>query len=84
MLLLVSGGHTQLLAVKGLGDYERLGSTVDDAAGEAFDKTAKVMGLGFPGGPKVEHTAKNGDPKSVSLPRPFKGKDHADFSFAGL
>lgn len=84
LLLLISGGHTQLLSVKGLGDYQRLGSTVDDAAGEAFDKTAKVMGLGFPGGPNVERTAKKGDPKAVSLPRPFKGKDHADFSFAGL
>lgn len=84
LLLLVSGGHTQLLAVKGLGDYERIGSTVDDAAGEAFDKTARVMSLGFPGGPKVERIAKSGDPKSIALPRPFRGKDHADFSFAGL
>ena len=84
LLLLISGGHTQLLSVKGLGDYQRLGSTVDDAAGEAFDKTAKVMGLGFPGGPNVERWAKTGDPKAVPLPRPFKGKDHADFSFAGL
>jgi len=84
LLLLISGGHTQLLSVKGLGDYQRLGSTVDDAAGEAFDKTAKVMGLGFPGGPNVERTAKNGNPAAVKLPRPFKGKDHADFSFAGL
>jgi len=84
LLLLVSGGHTQLLSVKGLGDYKRLGSTVDDAAGEAFDKSAKVMGLGFPGGPKVERIAKTGDPQAIKLPRPFKGKDHADFSFAGL
>ena len=84
MLLLISGGHTQLLSVKGLGEYKRLGSTVDDAAGEAFDKTAKVMGLGFPGGPNVERAAKSGDPKAVKLPRPFYGKDHADFSFAGL
>ena len=84
LLLLVSGGHTQLLSVKGLGDYQRLGSTVDDAAGEAFDKSAKVMGLGFPGGPNVERIAKKGDPHAVKLPRPFKGKDHADFSFAGL
>ena len=84
LLLLISGGHTQLLSVKGLGDYTRLGSTVDDAAGEAFDKSAKVMGLGFPGGPKVEQTAKSGDPEAVKLPRPFKGKDHANFSFAGL
>ncbi|WP_051279805.1 tRNA (adenosine(37)-N6)-threonylcarbamoyltransferase complex transferase subunit TsaD [Hellea balneolensis] len=84
LLLLISGGHTQLLSVKGLGDYTRLGSTVDDAAGEAFDKSAKVMGLGFPGGPRVEKTAASGDPSAVKLPRPFKGKDHADFSFAGL
>lgn len=84
LLLLVSGGHTQLLAVKALGDYERLGSTVDDAAGEAFDKTAKVMGLGFPGGPALERMAQAGNPHAVSLPRPFRGKDHADFSFAGL
>ena len=67
MLLLISGGHTQLLSVKGLGEYKRLGSTVDDAAGEAFDKTAKVMGLGFPGGPNVERAAKSGDPKAVKL-----------------
>lgn len=84
LLLLISGGHTQLLSVKGLGDYTRLGSTVDDAAGEAFDKSAKVMGLGFPGGPRVEKTAAKGDSSAVKLPRPFKGKDHADFSFAGL
>lgn len=84
LLLLVSGGHTQLLSVNGLGDYTRLGSTVDDAAGEAFDKSAKVMGLGFPGGPNVEKWAAKGDPNSVKLPRPFKGRDHADFSFAGL
>ena len=84
LLLLISGGHTQLLSVKGLGDYTRLGSTVDDAAGEAFDKSAKVMGLGFPGGPKVEKTAQTGDPVAIKLPRPFKGKDHANFSFAGL
>jgi len=84
LLLLVSGGHTQLLSVNGLGNYERLGSTVDDAAGEAFDKTAKVMGLGFPGGPAVERIAKDGNPASIPLPRPFSGADHADFSFAGL
>lgn len=84
LLLLVSGGHSQLLAVGGLGDYRRLGSTVDDAAGEAFDKTAKVMDLGFPGGPRVEKMAMNGDANAVSLPRPYKGKPHADFSFAGL
>lgn len=84
LLLLVSGGHTQLLNVKGLGDYERLGSTVDDAAGEAFDKTAKIMQLGFPGGPALERVARKGDAKAIALPRPFVGKSHADFSFAGL
>ncbi|MBL4853424.1 MAG: tRNA (adenosine(37)-N6)-threonylcarbamoyltransferase complex transferase subunit TsaD [Robiginitomaculum sp.] len=84
LLLLVSGGHTQLLSVKGVGDFTRLGSTVDDAAGETFDKTAKVMGLGFPGGPAVERMASTGNPKAVKLPRPFFGKPHADFSFSGL
>lgn len=84
LLLLVSGGHSQLLSVTGLGQYERLGSTVDDAAGEAFDKTAKVMGLGFPGGPKVQNWAERGNPEAIDLPRPMKGRDHADFSFAGL
>ena len=84
LLLLVSGGHSQLLSVKGLGDYERLGSTVDDAAGEAFDKSAKVMGLGFPGGPNVERAAMKGNPTAVPLPRPFARTDHANFSFAGL
>ena len=84
LLLLISGGHTQLLSVNGLGHYQRIGSTVDDAAGEAFDKSAKVMGLGFPGGPRVERTAETGNPEAVKLPRPFKGKDHANFSFAGL
>lgn len=84
LLLLVSGGHSQLLAVHGLGDYERLGSTIDDAAGEAFDKTAKVMGLGFPGGPNVERWAKDGNPRAVRLPRPLLNRDSCDFSFAGL
>ncbi|WP_427452388.1 tRNA (adenosine(37)-N6)-threonylcarbamoyltransferase complex transferase subunit TsaD [Litorimonas sp. WD9-15] len=84
LLLLVSGGHSQLLSVRGLGEYERLGSTVDDAAGEAFDKTAKVMGLGFPGGPQVQAWAERGNPEGVKLPRPMIGRDHADFSFAGL
>jgi len=84
LLLLVSGGHTQLLSVKGIGDFSRIGSTVDDAAGETFDKTAKVMGLGFPGGPALERMARTGDPKAVKLPRPFFGKPHADFSFSGL
>ncbi len=84
LLLLVSGGHSQLLSVKGLGDYERLGSTVDDAAGEAFDKSAKVMDLGFPGGPNVERAALLGNPKAYALPRPFARTGHANFSFAGL
>ena len=84
LLLLVSGGHSQLLEVRGLGDYTRLGSTIDDAAGEAFDKTAKVMGLGFPGGPQVERAAANGDPAAVRLPRPLLDRDSCDFSFAGL
>jgi len=84
LLLLISGGHTQLISVDGLGEYCRLGSTVDDAAGEAFDKTAKHMGLGFPGGPRVEKLAANGDAAAYKFPRPFKGKPHADFSFAGL
>lgn len=84
LLLLVSGGHSQLLAVRGLGIYERLGSTVDDAAGEAFDKTARVMDLGFPGGPAVEKLAAKGDAAAIKLPRPYKGTPHANFSFAGL
>ena len=73
LLLLVSGGHSQLLSVTGLGTYTRLGSTVDDAAGEAFDKTAKVMDLGFPGGPQVQKWAERGNPEAINLPRPMKG-----------
>ncbi|MGJ8559877.1 MAG: tRNA (adenosine(37)-N6)-threonylcarbamoyltransferase complex transferase subunit TsaD [Litorimonas sp.] len=84
LLLLVSGGHSQLLAIHGLGDYERLGSTIDDAAGEAFDKTAKVMGLGFPGGPNVERWAQTGNDRAVRLPRPLLDRESCDFSFAGL
>ena len=84
LLLLVSGGHCQLLAVEGVGDYRRLGTTVDDALGEAFDKTAKMLGLGFPGGPEVEKAARNGDGSRFSLPRPMKGREGADFSFSGL
>ena len=84
LLLLVSGGHTQLVAVHGVGRYERLGTTIDDAAGEAFDKTAKLLGLGYPGGPRVEQRAGNGDPSRFDLPRPLKGRKGADFSFAGL
>ena len=71
LLLLVSGGHCQLLFVEGVGDYRRLATTIDDAAGEAFDKTAKLLGLGFPGGPAVERAARSGDPGSVPLPRPW-------------
>lgn len=84
LLLLVSGGHTQLLAVRGTGHYERLGTTIDDALGEAFDKTAKVLGLGLPGGPAVERMALHGDPARFDLPRPLKGRADAHFSFAGL
>ena len=84
LLLLVSGGHTQLLSVEGVGQYTRLGSTIDDAAGEAFDKTAKIMGLGFPGGPALETIAKTGNAQAISLPRPLKNRPNADFSFAGL
>lgn len=84
LLLLVSGGHCQLLCVNGVGDYDRLATTIDDAVGEAFDKSAKILGLGFPGGPAVEQAAKAGDSKAVPLPRPLKGADEPHFSFAGL
>lgn len=84
LLLLVSGGHCQLLRVNGVGNYDRLATTIDDAVGEAFDKSAKILGLGFPGGPAVEQAAKAGDPKAVPLPRPLKGADEPHFSFAGL
>jgi N6-L-threonylcarbamoyladenine synthase len=84
MLLLVSGGHCQLLRVEGVGRYRRLATTIDDAAGEAFDKTAKLLGLGFPGGPAVEAAARLGDPKTVKLPRPLVGTTEPHFSFAGL
>ncbi len=84
LLLLVSGGHTQLLAVEDVGRMRRLGSTIDDAAGEAFDKTAKIMGLGFPGGPALERAAAAGDAARFALPVPFAGAAHCDFSFAGL
>ena len=84
LLLLVSGGHTQLLIVEGVGRYERLGTTVDDAVGEAFDKCAKVMGLGYPGGPEVEKAAKNGNPLRFKLPRPMLGRPNCNFSFSGL
>jgi N6-L-threonylcarbamoyladenine synthase len=84
LLLLVSGGHCQLLEVRGVGDYRRLATTIDDAAGEAFDKSAKVLGLGFPGGPAVERAAALGDPRAVPLPRPLVGSGEPHFSFAGL
>jgi len=84
LLLLVSGGHCQLLLVEGVGAYRRLATTIDDAAGEAFDKTAKLLGLGFPGGPAVEEAAALGNPKAVPLPRPLVGSAEPHFSFAGL
>ncbi|MEA3016298.1 MAG: tRNA N6-adenosine threonylcarbamoyltransferase [Sphingomonadales bacterium] len=84
LLLLVSGGHCQLLLVEGVGRYTRLATTIDDAAGEAFDKSAKLLGLGYPGGPAIEHAAKEGDPKAVPLPRPLVGSGEPHFSFAGL
>jgi len=83
-LLLVSGGHCQLLEVQGVGRYRRLATTIDDALGEAFDKTAKILGLGFPGGPAVERLAAEGDPRAVPLPRPLLGSAEPHFSFAGL
>jgi N6-L-threonylcarbamoyladenine synthase len=83
-LFLASGGHTQILAVRGVGDYIRLGGTVDDAIGEAFDKTAKLLGLGYPGGPLVEREAERGDPQRFALPRPMSGRRDADFSLSGL
>lgn len=83
LLLLVSGGHTQLLIVKGVGAYERLGTTLDDALGEAFDKTAKLLGLGYPGGPEVEREAARGRP-AIALPRPMLGRAEPHFSLAGL
>ena len=84
LLLLVSGGHCQLLLVEGVARYRRLATTIDDAAGEAFDKTAKLLGLGFPGGPAVERAAARGDAMAVPLPRPLVGTAEPHFSFAGL
>lgn len=84
LLLLVSGGHTQLLACAGVGNYRQLGTTRDDAAGEAFDKTAKLLGLGFPGGPAIERAAQTGRPQRYALPRPLRGRSGCDFSFSGL
>src|SRR6202163_4493548 len=83
-LFLASGGHTQIVAVRGVGDYVRLGTTLDDAIGEAFDKTAKLLGLTYPGGPQVEKEALQGDPARFALPRPMLGKPTADFSLSGL
>jgi N6-L-threonylcarbamoyladenine synthase len=82
--LLVSGGHTQLMRVDGVGRYELLGETIDDAAGEAFDKSAKLMGLGYPGGPALSKLAEQGDPAAFKLPRPLLHSGNLDFSFAGL
>jgi N6-L-threonylcarbamoyladenine synthase len=84
LLLLMSGGHCQFLAVEGLGRYRRLGTTLDDALGEAFDKVAATLGLGMPGGPAVEALARSGDPDRFAFPRPLLGRPGCDFSFAGL
>jgi N6-L-threonylcarbamoyladenine synthase len=84
LLLLVSGGHCQLLAVEGVGRYRRYGNTLDDALGEAFDKSAKLLGLGYPGGPALERLAEGGDPAAFDLPRPLLGRKQPDFSFSGL
>jgi N6-L-threonylcarbamoyladenine synthase len=84
LLLLVSGGHCQLLEVRGVGDMSRLGTTIDDAAGEAFDKIAKAMGLGYPGGPALEKLAASGDGSRFDLPRALLGRKDCDFSFSGL
>ena len=84
LLLLVSGGHCQLLEVRGVGDYRRLATTIDDAAGEAFDKAAKLLGVGYPGGPAIEELARSGDANAVPLPRPLVGSGEPHFSFAGL
>ncbi|MDR3451062.1 MAG: tRNA (adenosine(37)-N6)-threonylcarbamoyltransferase complex transferase subunit TsaD [Alphaproteobacteria bacterium] len=84
LLLLASGGHCQLLLVRGVGDYKLLGRTIDDAVGECFDKCAKLLGLGYPGGPLIEQAAQNGNPKAFDLPRPMMGRAGCDFSFSGL
>jgi N6-L-threonylcarbamoyladenine synthase len=84
ILFLASGGHTQIVAVRGVGDYVRLGTTLDDAIGEAFDKTAKLLGLGYPGGPQVEKEALAGDPARFNLPRPMYGRPDPNFSLSGL
>lgn len=84
LLLLISGGHTQLIAVNGVGDYRRLGSTIDDAAGESFDKTAKLLGLGQPGGPRVEAAAARGRRDRFDFPKPLANREGCDFSFSGM
>ena len=84
LLLLISGGHSQFLSVENLGKYKRLGTTIDDAVGEAFDKTAKLIGIEFPGGPQIEEYAKQGDPKKFNLPQPIINKGGCNLSFAGL
>ena len=84
LLLLISGGHSQFLSVNGLGNYTRLGTTIDDALGEAFDKTAKILGIEFPGGPMIEVLAKKGDPNRFDLPMPIINRGGCNFSFAGL
>ena len=84
LLLLISGGHSQFLNVQGLGKYKRLGTTIDDALGEAFDKTAKLLGIEFPGGPQIEILAKKGDPTKFDLPKPIINKGGCNLSFAGL
>ncbi len=84
LLLLISGGHSQFLNVQGLGKYKRLGTTIDDALGEAFDKTAKLLGIEFPGGPQIEILAKKGDPNKYKLPKPIFNKGGCNLSFAGL
>ncbi len=84
LLLLVSGGHCQCVAVEGVGRYRRLGATADDAAGEAFDKVGKLLGLGWPGGPALERLAAGGDPRRFAFPRPMLGREGCDFSFSGL
>jgi len=84
LLLLISGGHSQYLSVQNLGKYKRLGTTIDDALGEAFDKTAKLLGIEFPGGPQIEILAKKGDPRKYDLPKPIFSKGGCNLSFAGL
>jgi N6-L-threonylcarbamoyladenine synthase len=84
LLMLLSGGHSQILLAEGIGSYTRLGGTIDDAVGECFDKGAKLLGLGYPGGPLVERAATNGNAKAIDLPRPMLGREGCDFSFSGL